>query len=1093
MRKATFALTFILLCKLGIANPGRPIVFIENKGQWPGALDFAARVPGGNLAVSAGLLSFTFLDMAHLEMLHERGHHGFQQHAELPVFDEIDAYAFSIALANANKSVPQPFGVLPGYRNYFQSADSCRWQTGVHLYTGVIYPNIYHGIDWKVYAQGNNLKYDYVVAPGADASQIAEQLPATLPTHQSGGDVVMVTPLGEVITKKPIAYQFIAGERIPVDCRYQVRDNVIRYHFPEGYDSCYELIIDPLLIFSTYSGSTADNWGSTATPGENGTLYSAGVVINESAGSEFTREFPVTEGAFQVNWGGLFDVGILKYDSTGSQLLYASYLGGAANESAHSLIVNEQNELIVLGTTGSFNFPTTVGAFDRTFNGGIAAVNVISYDTGSDIFIARISGDGRQLLASTYLGGSANDGLNPSNSPLAANYGDELRGDIITDAAGDIYISTVTASSNFPALNSFNTVYQGGSTDALILKIDRSLSNIIWSAFLGGNSFDASHTIKFDKGGNLFVAGGTTSIAFPTTLGVYQPVHAGGVDGWITSLANDGSAIIASTFTGTTAFNEVYFIDLNSSDEVFVYGQTVGPFPITAGTYRNPNSGQFVQKFSHDLTQLSFSTVFGSGRGVPDISPTAFLVNECNNLYMTGWGGAVNSASGNWPTDTNGMPVSADAFQRTTSGSDFYFIVLNDDATEFLYGTYLGGASSRTHVDGGTSRFDKSGIVYHAVCSGCAFLNGTNGSSSDFPTTPDAWSRINRSDNCNNAAFKFDLSSLLARLQTNNVTLTQPGFNRVCIPDAIVFQNRSIGGTRFFWNLGDGTRLNKSDTSVVVHQYQGPGRYLVTLTAFDNGTCRAVDSTRTVVDVFLPSGQGGADLVICTGASATLTATGGVNYNWTSLSGEFTNQTQFPTVAPNDTTLYRVQITDVEGCVVTDTVQVAVVPDIDFQFEWRTILSCAERSRLEVTNLTAEDETTFWNFGDGTISDAPNEIHEYAQDHIYNVRLVGTREFCVYEEAFNVPIFTLRAPNVITPDQSPGQNDRFVVQLGDEASTAWGVKVKLVVVNRWGETVFKDDDYQNTWNGGDLAAGVYFYEVEVEGYALCKDWLQIIR
>lgn len=103
-----------------------------------------------------------------------------------------------------------------------------------------------------------------------------------------------------------------------------------------------------------------------------------------------------------------------------------------------------------MGTTSSANFPTTAGVIDDSYNGGIGLVNVIQYENGSDIFVAKLSKDGDDLLASTYLGGSNNDGLNPANSPLVRNYGDELRGDIIVDTNGDVYISTVTSSDDFP-------------------------------------------------------------------------------------------------------------------------------------------------------------------------------------------------------------------------------------------------------------------------------------------------------------------------------------------------------------------------------------------------------------------------------------------------------------------------------------------------------------------------------------------------------------------------------------------------------------------------------------------------------------------
>src|SRR5690606_37039444 len=188
-----------------------------------------------------------------------------------------------------------------------------------------------------------------------------------------------------------------------------------------------------------------------------------------------------------------------------------------------------------------------------------------------------------------------------------------------------------------------------------------------------------------------FIAGGTSSEDFPATPDSYGPVFSGDVDGWIAKIAADGSSILHATFTGTENYNQIYFIDLNEKEEVYVYGQTVGDFPITPGVYFNANSGQFIQKFSNDLNSLIFSTVFGAGRGIPDISPTAFLVNDCNYLYVAGWGGRINEETGYWKSGTNGMTTTPDAYQLVTQGSDFYFLVLTDDAKERVYATFLGG------------------------------------------------------------------------------------------------------------------------------------------------------------------------------------------------------------------------------------------------------------------------------------------------------------------------------------------------------------------------------------------------------------------
>lgn len=1092
----------LLSTRLVWGGPGNG--FIENKNQWPCGIDFVAKVPGGQMVVRSGSFTYSFLDYERIQQTHDETHLPFNEvNPNGRQMDQIAGRTISVKFLNSNpSSLPSASNQYNTYYNYFLGSKQEQWATKAYAYGEVSYRSFYEGIDLKLYAKGLQMKYDLIVAPGADPQQIKIQYEGARSYILEGEDFVIDAEFVKIIEKKPISFQWVNGEKRYVTTRYYLEDNELSFSFPDGYDACYELVIDPLLIFSTYSGFTADNWGSTATPGEHGNLYSAGVTNEITFGGDFPAfNSESSAGPFQVNYGGNYDVAVFKYDSAGQNMLYASFLGGADSESPHSLIMNEAEELIILGTTSSPDFPTTAGAVSQTFKGGGGAIgHVVPYINGSDIFVTRISKDGSQLLASTYLGGSDLDGLNPNNSPLVKNYGDQLRGDIITDPNGDIFISTVTASPDFPVQNSFNTTH-GGGTDAVVMKLSADLNQIIWSAFLGGVAADASHTIKFNSEGKILVGGGTASTDFPATVGSYQDTHKGGVDGWVAKLEPDGSAIITATFTGTPSFDQVYFLDLNSNDEVYIYGQTSGPFTITPGVYNNPNSGQFLQKLSADLTTLKFSTVFGSGIGIPNISPTAFLVNDCNNIYMTGWGGLVNQSNPLfWNSNTLGMPVTGDAFQSTSSGSDFYFMVLTDGADELLYATYMGGSLSRTHVDGGTSRFDKGGIVYHAVCSGCAAYNATNKSSSDFPTTSNAWSNKNNSFNCNNAAFKFDLSSLRARIVTNSVELDQPGLNKICLPDMIVFQNRSTGGQFYEWDFGDGTALTKVDTTAIIHQYQNEGSYSVRLRAVDQGTCVGEDFDFATIIVNKATGFAGEDQTICHGESTQLIAGGGVQYSW-SIKDSLASQLSSPTFSPMDTTTYAVAITDINGCVVKDTIGVSVVPRIDLQFDIEKVTDCTTRPALKLVNRTEEEEELFFDFGDGNSSTQREVVYNYESDGQYYVKLVGKRAFCVFEESVELPFFTIRVPNVITPGNSDvnssGKNDTFKVLYGDApnspTTTEAGVKVSLSVYNRWGKLAYENNHYDDSWAGEGLEAGTYYYEIEIENEPLCKGWVQIIR
>ncbi|HOX81924.1 MAG TPA: PKD domain-containing protein [Chryseolinea sp.] len=1018
---------FLLISVHAVGQNVEGLKFIQNKGQWNSDIDFQAQLPGGRLGVSAKGFSVLLLDMEEMERHHLSGHGVINESNGQEANEPINEHYFQINLIGSNQqSMPRVERQWDGHYNYFIGNDTCRWATNALAFASIVYPDVYNGIDFRVSSVGNNLKYDFIVRPGADPSQIKIDYCGVYGIEKSDDESLKIkTSVGSLTELKPFSYQAANNSKQLVPSEYRLNNNIVSFSFPADYDACRELIIDPLLIFSTYSGSTADNWGSTATPGEHGTLYSAGVT-NQGAGGFF----PATVGAFQTTNHGSFDMAIIKYDSAGTQFLYATHLGGVNNDSPQSLVVDKASgDLIVLGISSSPDYPTSVNAFDNSFNLGTSIFNRVLNTTDQwDIVITRLSPNGDQLIGSTFLGGSGNDGLNipkQSGGPLVVNYGDEMRGDVITDEIGNVYISSVTSSSDFPIVNGFDNSFNGGNTDGLVVKLDPDLSSIVWSSYVGGSGFDAAYSIQFDHDKNLVLAGGTTSTNFPVTTGSYQDFFNGIVDGWIARVAADGSAIVNATFTGTASFDQVYFIDLNANGDVFCYGQTAGHMPITTDVYNNVNSGQFLQKFSADLSTLEFSTVFGSGSTnglvIPNISPTAFLVNDCDNIYMAGWGGFVNSSSetGFWQSTTSGMPITNDAYQKTTSGSDFYFIVLNGDATQLVYSTYLGGNSSKTHVDGGTSRFDKYGIVYHAVCSGCGFGNATGQATSDFPTTPNAKSRINRSQNCNNAAFKFDLSSLRANFETNNLALTMPGFNNVCYPDSIVFQNLSTGGKTITWDFDDGTVLVQQDTDErsIIHQYQQAGDYKVKLKITDLSTCSQTDSITKVIHYFKENIMVGEDGFVCEGNTFQLTASGGVSYNWSTEDGTFSSQQQSPIVQPNIATSYFATVVDENGCSKTDTLNVDIIENVranfqtynlDFSISGFNNVCYPELMRFK--NLSVNAEEYLWDFDDGTLlpqtkNDTISIIHAFQKEGLYKVKLIAINSnTCNKADSITIPI-----------------------------------------------------------------------------------------
>ncbi|MFN3916283.1 MAG: gliding motility-associated C-terminal domain-containing protein [Flavobacteriales bacterium] len=919
--------------------------FLENKGQWEKEVKYRADLRSGFLYLTEKGLVFDFYDAKEFNRYIE-AHHNKSAKRD---FDKLKCHAYQVELegsAGVNKVTTE--SKSPEYYNYFLGNNSDKWASYVYAYHRLKAEEVYPGVDLSIYSKVFNLKYDFIVKPGADASAIKLKFSGQESIKIINGRVVVKTSVNTVFEDKPYAYQVVNGKKINVPCTFKLKGQTISFHFPKGYDKNRELIIDPTLMFSTYSGSFSNNFGYTATFDKKGFLY--------SGSSAFGTQYPTTVGAYDVTFnGGIVDIAISKYDTTGTFMVYSTYVGGNSDEMPHSMITNSNDELFVYGTTSSLNFPTTVGCYDNNYNGG-TALNLqnglgTNYVNGSDIILFRLSGNGSQLLASTYIGGSQNDGLNstPVNL-LRYNYADEVRGEILIDNQNNVYITSCTRSADFPVTAGvFQPTYGGGTMDGVVFKMDNNLSTLIWSTFLGGTNDDAVFSLEIDKNGNIYVSGGTNSIDFPTTASAIQPAYNGGrSDGFITHISANGSSIINSTYWGSPTYDQVYFIELDRYNNVHVFGQTerMDSTFIHNVLYANYNSGQFISKLNPDLDSLIWSTVFGSGTGVPNISPTAFLVDVCNKIYLSGWGGGTNNLAqlNNNAGYTFGMPTTANAFQSTTDGSDFYLMVLEDDGSAMSYGSFFGGPISQEHVDGGTSRFDRNGRMYQSVCAGCGF-------NSDFPIEPNpgAVSPTNNSS-CNNGVFKFDfnLPIVLAAFEHNEVE---------CVNVPINFENNSYNGITFEWTFGDG---NGSVQFEPTHTYSGSGTYTIMLVVSDTAACNFSDTAYSQITILSNSTGTLPSFQICQGETVQIglapSGTPGITYNWSPSAGLSQTNVPNPFASPGNTTNYTLLVSN---GVCTDTLlQTVNVTTLQLTVSNDTIV-CSD---TVVVNLIANSQGTSNNY-----------------------------------------------------------------------------------------------------------------------------------
>jgi gliding motility-associated-like protein len=433
-------------------------------------------------------------------------------------------------------------------------------------------------------------------------------------------------------------------------------------------------------------------------------------------------------------------------------------------------------------------------------------------------------------------------------------------------------------------------------------------------------------------------------------------------------------------------------------------GQTLGgTFPVTAGVYSNAGSSQFVIKMDSMLTTNVFSTVFGSGSSTTtNISPVAFLVDTCQNIYISGWGGNLGFTTGTSTIGTTtGMPVTpasiAAPLKSTTDGADFYFIALSKNATSLLFGAFLGRTSTTPvegeHVDGGTSRFDRQGVVYQGICANCG-----GGTSPAFPTTSGSWATSVGSSNCNEGALKlaFQLGAPDAIANANPRA-------KGCPPLTVVFQNLSTNALSYNWNFADGS---PQDTSFgPTHTFTIPGTYQVRLVVYNPNACKVrdtafltiiVDSNKiksnfnaTVLD---SCGPYRASFTNISQYSTSAGAQGRTSFTW--LFGDGTTYTganpPIHTYAASGTYTVTLVMRDTAACNNPDTLKKVIsMNGKRVQALFSSPDSVCLRSGITFTSASINANSIQWNFGDGKTSTLNSPTHTFDSAGTYTITLIA--------------------------------------------------------------------------------------------------------
>ncbi len=597
----------------------------------------------------------------------------------------------------------------PTIVNYFKGPRN-NWKTNIPAWDTISLGEMFEGIEITLIAHGNTIEKIFTLLPGSNVQDLIIKVEGAEKLSISKEGILEIeTELGTVKMTKPVAYQDVNGERVQVAANYIIPDSKpkrpgsqLAYSIQVGnYDKAKPLIIDPVLS-STFMGGSKSDYSSSIALDSSGNVFVSGYT-NSS-------DFPVTTGSHI----GSHDVFISKLDNSLSNLLSSTYIGGNSNDYGNDLILDAWDNVYIAGMTNSNDYPTTSGAYNASYKGGL------------DAFVSKLNNSLSTLLSSTYLGGA-----NEDDSALA----------LTLYAGGNVYVTGQTLSNDFPvtagaydkSCGTLSSPCGFFDDDVFISKFDSSLTNLLASTFLGGSYTEISYGIDLDSQGNVFIAGKTVSSDFPTTIGAYDDKCGVDVDGncngtsdaFIAKLNSTLSSLLASTFIGGSSEDYGYSLAVDALDNVFVTGGTKSnDFPSTSGAYNEYFSSGvdvFVSKLDNSLATLQASTFIGGSAG--DDQARVLALDSEGNIFISGKTGSTN------------FPTTLDAFDRTlgTGGpwnNDAFVSKVSSDLGSLLSSTYIGGSNHDYGYD----------LAVDTEFLDNIFITGPT-YSSDYPSTSNAYER----------------------------------------------------------------------------------------------------------------------------------------------------------------------------------------------------------------------------------------------------------------------------------------------------------------------------------------------------------------
>ncbi|UCG68918.1 MAG: SBBP repeat-containing protein [Thermoplasmata archaeon] len=596
--------------------------FTENLGQWKSHISFLAKSSFGYFALGP--------DGVFYYMIQEGGGH-----------------VIKIAFQDAGELYPIGREDVGFDCNYFYRNDPTKWVRNARSYKEVLYKDVWPGIDILYYFTDGNLKYDLIVGEYSDPDVISFCIEGHfgLDIEDNGLKIFISDKI--VMSDTNLVAFYKNGATVPIQFK-KISENTYGFEVKKAKERT--LIIDPVIFStSTFLGGSGGDGALDIAIDDNNNIIILGVT-----GS---NDFPNTTGAYQTDGGSFI---VTKMNQDASALIFSTYIGAWMGDIPYGLEVDDSNDVYVAGQTWSQNFPTTPGVFQESDPSG----------TYPDVFVLKLNALGSDLIYSTYVGGTQSDYA----------YDIKVRN-------GNAYVVGSTLSYDFPHVGS-----PGGDPHGTVLFfiLNSDASNLTSSAFWGGWSNEFGYSLAIDGNGDVVVGGVTFSQDFPTTPNAYQTAVSDTNNAFLLKYQPLSDSLIFSTYIGGDTWESIRSVYIDDSTEIYLAGNTgnpgegATPYPTTPGAFdRTINGGRdiFISKMDSKGADLIYSTFIG---GDGDEETGRIDVDSQGNVFLTG---TIDSAIN--------FTVTSDCFDNSYNGEDDAFVlILNNNGSDLKYSSFLGGNSS---------------------------------------------------------------------------------------------------------------------------------------------------------------------------------------------------------------------------------------------------------------------------------------------------------------------------------------------------------------------------------------------------------------